>query len=1173
MRLTWATSLVALLLTSTPFTVAEDIHCDKNKPCEVGCCGTNNVCGTGPDYCSKAKCINSCTYKAECNPGKWDSQYFNATKCPLNVCCSKFGFCGTTEEFCGKETVKRPSCNIGSQSVKRVIGYYGSGGATRKCNPMIPDAFPQGIYTHIYFAFGSIDPKSFKVVPANAGDQQLYSQLSSLKTRDSGQELWLSIGGWAFSDKGSPTATTFSDLVNADETRQNVFFASLTLFMQTWGFTGIDIDWEYPVDKDRSGRQSDFKAYPRFLKRLKSALGDYKYGLSVTLPTSYWYLQHFDLENIEPSVDWFNVMSYDLHGAWDIGNKWTGAFVGAHTNLTEITSSLDLLWRNKVSPSKVVLGLAFYGRSVTLASSSCSEPGCPYLSAGDAGCSGEAGILFNSEISDLIREKKLRPKLYKDAAIKTIQWNNDQWVSYDDRDTWKLKANFLKSQCLSGVLVWAVDYDDDKHSYSNGLAAALGIKVNVDSGSGLTIKLPDKREDSQDFCYFTNCGQTCPSGYTEIARGGKDSEIMLDATECLPGQDQVQTLCCPKSSKVPKCQWRGYQGNDHCPVGCNAGEVAVGTHHQGCKKSGWQTACCEATDSTGPWSKCGWTVDCYDDDDSTCPKGFSSFVVGSRGGFGGQKSCKKGKKYNYCCTETPKPFKNCEWVGHEVSFPNEQACTNTCPHGSTRIAAQDISTSWSTSGYLAHTDKCTYGFEAYCCAGDKESNKDERDIIVYQDKDAKEFDYALQRFLRDPVCPDEEIEFGGDDGLSTDEGLSARNLLLGRATDNSAVLAVLLPIMGVWVTSREPRLDLTEIYNRDVRAAGYAQSAANLTTFQQLLYQSDWNGRPRYSGRAVARMALCDLAESREGLENLATVPAALCEVPSSTGSEAQKRDIQARTINVNVMTDRGKGGVQPSAAYIFQAIKAGHLSLHYLRWLPPSPTSRQVILEVAYWIGPSPGVEDPANSYRNLYRDRSHRNAVDRWVVFHFHIPLDANTFWTEPSGVNDYYLGVSSFGMYHSQGTHRPNPPRGYRGPVDYRAEWVYSSSYAGGSSNTGALTNYNQRREPFNCRIPEHGPAPGPAFYLGRDYTSQINDLITANRDPQLAVLINEFGMGLHQAGVFRSANLARIWPIARNGNLPPAGSSWGDQEYSPGPQAFQINFDLNGARVNNVQNADP
>lgn len=31
----------------------------------------------------------------------------------------------------------------------------------------------------------------------------------------------------------------------------------------------------------------------------------------MTLPTSYWYLQHFDLAAIQPSVDWFNFMTYD----------------------------------------------------------------------------------------------------------------------------------------------------------------------------------------------------------------------------------------------------------------------------------------------------------------------------------------------------------------------------------------------------------------------------------------------------------------------------------------------------------------------------------------------------------------------------------------------------------------------------------------------------------------------------------------------------------------------------------------------------------------------------------------------------------------------------------------------------------------------------------------------
>lgn len=33
------------------------------KPCKLGCCGTNNVCGMGPDYCSPGKCVSECTAK------------------------------------------------------------------------------------------------------------------------------------------------------------------------------------------------------------------------------------------------------------------------------------------------------------------------------------------------------------------------------------------------------------------------------------------------------------------------------------------------------------------------------------------------------------------------------------------------------------------------------------------------------------------------------------------------------------------------------------------------------------------------------------------------------------------------------------------------------------------------------------------------------------------------------------------------------------------------------------------------------------------------------------------------------------------------------------------------------------------------------------------------------
>lgn len=38
----------------------------------------------------------------------------------------------------------------------------------------------------------------------------------------------------------------------------------------------------------------------------------------MTLPTSYWYLQHFDLAAIQPNVDWFNFMAYDRKSIFNL---------------------------------------------------------------------------------------------------------------------------------------------------------------------------------------------------------------------------------------------------------------------------------------------------------------------------------------------------------------------------------------------------------------------------------------------------------------------------------------------------------------------------------------------------------------------------------------------------------------------------------------------------------------------------------------------------------------------------------------------------------------------------------------------------------------------------------------------------------------------------------------
>ncbi|KAL2802320.1 hypothetical protein BJX63DRAFT_415312 [Aspergillus granulosus] len=85
-------------------------------------------------------------------------------------------------------------------------------------------------------------------------------------------------------------------------------------------------------------------------------------------------------------------MSYDLHGAWDGHSDWVEPELNSHTNLTEITNALDLLWRNNIEPDEVVLGIAFYARVFAASNPSCMEPGCLSL----AGTPGFAATRWGS---------------------------------------------------------------------------------------------------------------------------------------------------------------------------------------------------------------------------------------------------------------------------------------------------------------------------------------------------------------------------------------------------------------------------------------------------------------------------------------------------------------------------------------------------------------------------------------------------------------------------------------------------------------------------------------------------------------------------------------------------------------------------------------------------------
>jgi len=129
---------VSLIQRSIEPRAEDDYSCSESKPCKNGACcpKATGYCNYGEKYCGtngqspNEVCWSNCNAKAECGrdadpPGK---------KCPLNVCCSKYGFCGMTEEFCKKGTKEDPGCQSncdqpgsgasGGDVQKKVIGYY-----------------------------------------------------------------------------------------------------------------------------------------------------------------------------------------------------------------------------------------------------------------------------------------------------------------------------------------------------------------------------------------------------------------------------------------------------------------------------------------------------------------------------------------------------------------------------------------------------------------------------------------------------------------------------------------------------------------------------------------------------------------------------------------------------------------------------------------------------------------------------------------------------------------------------------------------------------------------------------------------------------------------------------------------------------------------------------------
>uniref|UniRef100_A0A671EIT1 Chitotriosidase-1 n=1 Tax=Rhinolophus ferrumequinum TaxID=59479 RepID=A0A671EIT1_RHIFE len=301
--------------------------------------------------------------------------------------------------------------------------------------------------THLIYAFAGMNNHHLSTIEWN--DEQLYKEFNGLKN-------------------------VFTDMVATSSNRQT-FVNSATAFLRKHNFDGLDLDWEYPGS--RGSPPSDKQRFTALVQDLASAFqqearvsGKERLLLSAAVPAGRTYIDAgYEVDRIAQSLDFISLMSYDFHGSWERSTGHNSPLYkrqGASGAAAELNvDSAVQLWLQKGTPAnKLVLGMPTYGRSFTLASSLDTGVGAPATGPGAPGpFTKEAGLLAFYEVCSW---KGATEHRLTDQKV-PYAYNGDQWVGFDDVESFKSKVSYLKQKGLGGAMVWALDMDDFTGSFCN----------------------------------------------------------------------------------------------------------------------------------------------------------------------------------------------------------------------------------------------------------------------------------------------------------------------------------------------------------------------------------------------------------------------------------------------------------------------------------------------------------------------------------------------------------------------------------------------------------------------------------------------------------------------------------------------------------------------------------
>ncbi len=387
----------------------------------------------------------------------------------------------------------------------RVVGYY-AGWSIYDRSFEVAD-LPAEKLTHVNYAFANVsgggcvlgDPWADveRHLPGDPwsgpGSDAPYfgnfRQLDLLQEQNPGLLTLISVGGWTWSGN-------FSDVALTPASRAQ-FATSCADFMETYGFDGIDIDWEYPGGGglgSNTSRPVDTQNFTLLLEALRSELdargaaSARHYLLTIAAPAGAAKIANIEVEQVHPHLDFINVMTYDVNGDWSPVSHFNAPLYATPgeplgTPGANADAAIQGYIARGVPAGKLVFGLPFYGRGVQ---------GVPNVNGGlfqpfsstpmgtwDNASTGATGMF---DYADIAQNYVDQPGIdaYRDANS-GVPWLHAPatglFLSYDDPESIALKKQYVVANGLGGVMIWEMSNDLDDQLLNAAIYGVVPVSV------------------------------------------------------------------------------------------------------------------------------------------------------------------------------------------------------------------------------------------------------------------------------------------------------------------------------------------------------------------------------------------------------------------------------------------------------------------------------------------------------------------------------------------------------------------------------------------------------------------------------------------------------------------------------------------------------------------------